>query len=62
MDINQAAKLLMDECVDIDIEINVTENNVDIYWGNLNVQVKPSQLKKTLTAIKYLHGIGAHFQ
>jgi serine/threonine protein kinase len=62
MDLKQAAALIMKECEGIDLEMNITETEVDIYWKNLNLQVSPSRLKKTLKAIKYLHNAGAKFQ
>lgn len=62
MSIDDAAKLVTDECETIKgLEISFTDVGPEIYWENLRVQCKPKDLSKALKAIKTLAAMEAYF-
>lgn len=61
--INENAKTIQSYLADIDaeIEVNFTGDEIEIYWENLRVKVKPAEFKTALDSIEQLVKLEAYF-
>lgn len=57
--LTQAAEAIIAECEDL--EINIAEDLVEIYWQNLRVKCAPKDFPKAVAAIKSLIKLEAYF-